>query len=274
MSALPAHISRGSHLSAPPGPILRAYRRERWLAMIIAFVFVSALILSGVLEPIDHRLADYRAQILDRPPSGQIQIVEIDAKSIAAIKTWPWSRAYHARLIRRLHDAGASMIAFDVDFSANADAKGDETLARALRDVEPVILPVFEQRASTDANDLATIRSRPMASLGTSWVGGVNIMPEVDGVVRQFPAATMIGGRIQPSMATLLSDNGEMGDREFIPDWSINVKQIRRLSFIDVLNGKVPASAIRGKRLIVGATAIELGDRYTIPRFGPVPGVV
>src|SRR4029078_1001217 len=114
----------------------------------------------------------------------------------------------------------------------------------------------------------------PMASLAASWVGGVNIMPEIDGVVRQFPAATMNGRLNQPSMATLLSDNGEMGDREFIPDWSINVKQIRRLSFIDVLNGKVPASAIRGKRLIVGATAIELGDRYTIPRFGPVPGVV
>ena len=26
--------------------------------------------------------------------------------------------------------------------------------------------------------------------------------------------------------------------------------------------------------MIVGATAIELGDRYTIPRFGTVPGVV
>lgn len=274
MSALPAHISRGADLSVPPGPIIRAYRRERWLAMIIAFVIVSALILTGVLEPIDYRLADYRARILDRPPSGQIQIVEIDAKSIAAIKSWPWSRAYHARLIRRLHDAGASIIAFDVDFSSNADAKGDEALARALRDVEPVILPVFEQRASTDANDLATIRNRPMPSLAASWVGGVNILPEIDGVVRQFPAATMIGGRIQPSMATLLSDNDEMGDREFIPDWSINAKQIRRLSFIDVLNGKVPASAVRGKRLIVGATAIELGDRYTIPRFGAVPGVV
>src|SRR5205085_8811324 len=176
--------------------------------------------------------------------------VEIDAKSIAAIKTWPWSRAYHAQLIRRLHNAGASMIAFDVDFSATADAKGDETFARALRDVEPVVLPVFEQRASSDANDLATVRNRPAASLVASWVGGVNIIPEIDGVVRQFPAATMIGGRIQPSMATLLSDNGAMGDREFIPDWSIDVKQIPRLSFIDVLIGKVPVGSIRGQRLI------------------------
>jgi EAL domain-containing protein (putative c-di-GMP-specific phosphodiesterase class I)/GGDEF domain-containing protein len=31
---------------------------------------------------------------------------------------------------------------------------------------------------------------------------------------------------------------------------------------------------IAEKRVIVGATAIELGDRYTIPRFGTVPGVI
>lgn len=242
--------------------------------MMFAFITASALMLTGFLKPLDHRLAEYRARILDRPPSGQIEIVEIDAKSIAAIKTWPWSRAYHAQLIRRLHDAGASMIAFDVDFSANSDVKGDEALARALRDVQPVILPVFEQRASTEANDDGTIRNRPAEAFGASWVGGVNIIPGSDGVVREFPAATVIGDRIQPSMATLLSDNSEMGDRQFVPDWSIDVKQFRRLSFIDVLKGKVPADEIRGKHVIVGATAVELGDRYTIPRFGTVPGVV
>jgi EAL domain-containing protein (putative c-di-GMP-specific phosphodiesterase class I)/GGDEF domain-containing protein len=41
-----------------------------------------------------------------------------------------------------------------------------------------------------------------------------------------------------------------------------------------LVKDRIPAKAIRGNRILVGATAIELGDRYTIPRFGTVPGVV
>ena len=84
----------------------------------------------------------------------------------------------------------------------------------------------------------------------------------------------MINGQIQPAMAVLLSENGSVADKTFIPDWSIDARRIPRFSFIDILDGRVPAKAIAGKRLIVGATAIEMGDRYTIPRFGTVSGVV
>ncbi len=48
----------------------------------------------------------------------------------------------------------------------------------------------------------------------------------------------------------------------------------RELSYIDVLRNRVPASAVAGKRILVGATAIELGDRYATPRYGLTPGVV
>jgi EAL domain-containing protein (putative c-di-GMP-specific phosphodiesterase class I)/CHASE2 domain-containing sensor protein/GGDEF domain-containing protein len=232
------------------------------------------LFVSGALEPIENRLTELRARVLDRAPTGQVAVVEIDAKSLAAMNTWPWSRRYHAGLIRRLGAARASMIAFDVDFSARSDPGGDAALATALKSVDPVILPIFQQRASDDPRERLMIKSRPAAPFSGAWVGGVNIIPGRDGVVRDFPAATMINGQIQPAMAVLLSDNGTLGDRAFVPDWSINLRDIPRFSFIDVLENRVPAKAIAGKRIIVGATAIELGDRYTIPRFGTVPGVL
>jgi len=233
-----------------------------------------ALFASGALEPIENRLSDLRARLLDRPPTGQVAIVEIDAKSLAALNNWPWPRRYHAELIKRLGDAHVSMLAFDVDFSAKSNPADDKVLAGVLHRVQPVILPVFQQRASDDPNEQAMIKSRPAAAFQDAWVGGVNILPGRDGVVRDFPAATMINGQIQPAMAVLLSDNGALGDRTFVPDWSIDVQRIPRFSFIDVLEGRVSANAFAGKRVIVGATAIEIGDRYTIPRFGTVPGVV
>ena len=84
-------------------------------------VIVAALFLIGSFEPLENRLIEMRAALLDRAPTGQVAIVEIDAKSLSVISTWPWSRRYHAQLIKRLGDAGVAMTAFDVDFSARSD---------------------------------------------------------------------------------------------------------------------------------------------------------
>ena len=79
----------------------------------------------------------------------------------------------------------------------------------------------------------------------------------------------MINGQVQPAMAVLLSENDSWADRTFLPDWSIDVRRIPRISFIEVLRGRVSREALAGKRIIVGATAIEMGDRYTTPRLVP-----
>ena len=55
----------------------------------------------------------------------------------------------------------------------------------------------------------------------------------------------MINGQIQPSMAALLSENSELGDRTFVPDWSIDVQRIPRFSFIDVIQGRMPGEGPR-----------------------------
>jgi len=260
--------------SEVPAALRRRYGRERWGAAFGLLGLVLLLLAAGTFEPLESRLSELRSRLLDRAPTGQVAIVEIDAKSLAVLDRWPWPRRYHAELIDRLGAAGASMIAFDVDFSARSNPADDSAMASALARVHPVILPVFQQRASDDPAERLMIKSQPADKFRAAWVGGVNILPGKDGVVRNFPAATMINGQIEPAMAVLLSDNGALGDRTFIPDWSIDANRIPRFSFVDVLRGRVPARALMGKKIIVGATAIEIGDRYTIPRFGTVPGVV
>ena len=249
-------------------------RTLRWMSILVVIVASVALASVGTFEPVEHWLMAARAQVLNRAPSGQVAIVEIDAKSLKEISTWPWSRRYHAQVLKRLHAAGAEMVAFDVDFSSPSEPAADRAFAEALRRAQPTILPIFQQRASDDPTQATIVRSRPAPLFSAAWVGGVNIFAGRDGVVRDYPAATMIGGRIQPSLATLLADNDDFGDRTFQPDWSIDARRIPRLSFVDVIKGRVPSGVIAGKRIIIGATAIELGDRYTIPRFGTVPGVV
>jgi EAL domain-containing protein (putative c-di-GMP-specific phosphodiesterase class I)/CHASE2 domain-containing sensor protein len=242
------------------------------LAMLVA---LSAALLSGagLFGPIEDALTAERAELLSRPPTGEVAIVEVDARSLAQLRTWPWPRSYHARAVRELTRAGASVIAFDIDFSARSDS-GDATLAAAIRDAQHVVLPTFEQKASDRAADGQVIASRPDAAFRDAWVGGVNIFPGADGKVRDYPAATFINGQVQPSIATLLAERSGLGDRRFQPDWAIDARQIPRFSFVDVMQGRISPAQLRGKRVLIGATAIELGDRYAVPRYGVVPGVV
>lgn len=248
--------------------------RHRPFGLLLAFlVAVSACLLDagGLFDPLEDALTSWRAKALSRQPTGQTMIVEIDARSVAELKTWPWPRRHHARLVQQLHRSGASIIAFDVDFSAQSDS-GDHEFSAAIRDAGNVILPIFDQKSGW--RDDQYISSRPTAALADAWVGGVNIFPDSDGVVREYPAAIYVDGSIQPSIATLLAGKNGLGDRIFQPDWAIEADLIPRVSFVDVMDGRVPQSSLQGKRILVGATAIELGDRFAVPRYGVVPGVV
>ena len=249
---------------------------RRPLSLVLAALVAAGTILFaglGLFGPFEDGLTARRAEMLNRTATGQVAVVEIDARSLEELRSWPWPRRYHAEVVRQLHKSGASIIAFDVDFSAKSD--GDEELAAAIREAGHVVLPVFEQTASAGGvRDNEVLSNRPDTAFRDAWIGGVNIFPDADGVVRDYPAATVIDEAIQPSIATLLAENDAFGDRSFEPDWSIDTRTIPRFSFADVMKGRIFPADLQGKRIVIGATAIELGDRYTVPRYGVVPGVV
>ena len=50
-------------------------------------------------------------------PDTPIRIVDIDDDSLRKIGQWPWPRTLVAQLIDKLREAGAAIIAFDIDFA-------------------------------------------------------------------------------------------------------------------------------------------------------------
>ncbi|HKX91881.1 MAG TPA: EAL domain-containing protein [Sphingomicrobium sp.] len=250
------------------------WRRRLSLGLALLVALSAGLFsAAGLFDPIEDALTVKRAELLSREPTGQIVLIEIDARSLTELRSWPWPRNYHARVVRQLTAAGAEIIAFDVDFSARSDG-GDQELGAAIRDAPHVVLPTFEQKSSSQAASGDIISSRPDAAFRDAWVGGVNIFPDRDGTVRDYPAATFIDGQIQPSIAAQVAEKSSLGDRRFQPDWAIEARQIPRFSFVDVMRGRVSPEKLRGKRILIGATAVELGDRYPVPRYGTMPGVV
>ncbi len=57
-------------------------------------------------------------------------------------------------------------------------------------------------------------------------------------------------------------------------DFGIAADQIKTVSYVDVLQGKVDPSIFAGKIVLIGATALELGDTVATPVGGVMPGVM
>lgn len=95
-----------------------AVRRVRWigLAMLAGFVF-AYLADAAPIGILRLKLFDMMQAAQPRAVSVHpVTIVDIDDDSIAEIGQWPWPRTVLARLVSRLTELGAVLIAFDVVF--------------------------------------------------------------------------------------------------------------------------------------------------------------
>ncbi len=95
----------------------------RWLHFIIpAFLVLAAIGLRTADPPL---LATARLKAFDlfqvikpRPYAPvPVRIVDLDDASLERMGQWPWPRVTLARLVDRLHGAGAAVVAFDVMFA-------------------------------------------------------------------------------------------------------------------------------------------------------------
>jgi diguanylate cyclase len=243
---------------------------ERWRlpALLLAGGVGLGLLATGAGDGLDQELTNARAAWSERSASGDVHIVEIDDRSIAAFSQWPWPRRIHAAAVDRLRESGVALIAFDVDFSSPSQPSEDAALAAALeRAGGSVILPTFRRSGFADAAPIPQFAGR-------GFLATANVFTEADGELRHMPYGIEVGGVPRPSLASMVAERPGDADSLFPIDRSIDPATIPRHSMADILAGRVPASALAGKRILIGATAIEVGDRYTVARHGLLPGVV
>jgi diguanylate cyclase len=259
-----------------PGEVTGEFliRRRRLCTIAAAVLAGWASYGSGAGAWLDRALQPLGDAIRQHDASGEVAVVEIDARSIAAIDRWPWPRRVHAAAVDRLNAAGARSIAFDVDFSAASTAAEDGALAAALeRAGGKVTLPTFRQYSdSSRSNYIDSVPSKAFESL--AFLGAVNVIPDTDGYVRQMPLGVETTGVPRPSLSTMVAERNAQIGRSFDIDYAIDPASVPRFSVVDIISGRVPAAELAGKRFIIGATAIELGDRYAVPGHGVIPGVV
>ena len=109
--------------------------RAPWI--IAALVLINALLLRAIDPVALTRVRDFafdgfqRLQPRVYNPATPVRIVDIDEAALAEYGQWPWPRTIVARLIDKLTEKGAAVIAFDVVF-AEPDRSSISRMARDL----------------------------------------------------------------------------------------------------------------------------------------------
>lgn len=242
----------------------------KWLHVIGMAVLLLGLYALGIISGIDRALIDLRFSLFDRSASQQTVIVQIDSRSIQELGEWPWSRSLHAQAINNLSAAGVARIGVDIDFSSYSPGSADKALLDAVRNSQAkIVLPVFKQWSSARGGEITTTGPFPeLAELAR--LASVNVRPAPDGLVRDYDRLHTWEDGFVPSFASELI--GRTGIDPFYIDFSIRPESIPRVSFVDVVRGDIDLSALKGRFVMIGATALELGDEIAVPVYGALSG--
>ncbi len=248
---------------------------RRILPALLALITVASLYVVGALGFLDREFAELRFRLLDRKATGNVVVVAIDPASLRELTVWPWPREVHARLIDWLVAADARQIALDIDFSAYSTPAMDAQLEAALREAGGrVIMPVFLQLQPA-ADGQALVSTEPLPRFARyAQLASVNVRPEKDGLVWRMVSSEQWPDRRVPSLSAALAGPETEAAGSFLVDFSIDPRSIPIFSYADVLQGRVDPALIRGRQVLVGATAAELRDDVPVPVYRSLSGAL
>jgi diguanylate cyclase (GGDEF)-like protein/PAS domain S-box-containing protein len=248
-------------------------RRGWWLTALAVFVVVGVLRATGQFQPLENAASDLRARVTMREVRSDNVIVGIDAASLAELNQWPWPRSHHAKLLKQLTAAAPASVFLDIDFSSQTNPLEDAVLEAALvkpRDF-PVVLPMHFQNASgTDTSLVVTRPLRRFARRTETVV--VNAKTAPDGLTRQWRNIWTVDGE---RMHSVIDPRRMLPDEQDVSiDYSISPASFTYVSYVDVMEGRVPRAVLADKIIFVGAMAVELNDMLAVPVHRSLPGIV
>ena len=226
----------------------------------------------GPLARLDLALYDLFLRTSALPRDPQITIVAIDDDSVAQIGRWPWRRPIIAELVTRVAALSPGAMAIDIVFAEPAaDPMDDVFLAGAFDYARPALAVAREPFGATGFLPLY-----PVAALAReARLGHVVMTHGADGRVRGLFARE---GHL-PALSLTLVDPAVRYDARAADQmlarglWTSEQPLMPRahrqspeaVSALAVLRGTAPRELIEGRLVLIGTTAVGVGDTFSTP---------
>ncbi len=256
----------------------------RLLLVTVVPLIIIGLNSTGTLERLS--LLGYDGLFMLRgetPVNNAIFLVKQDEASTDFYNTRlsDWSRSYHARLVRKLSEAGAELVVFDYDFSRPTTKEEDAAFASAIADAGNVILA---NRLLPSGEIAQPIPAFSDESLGE---GFFDTLLDRDGYWRRMiymnltregyiyfslPMAAVEIYEDFPESQRILDDPDALGwghHKLPFPDMLINYAgpagHYPSISFYKILENDFDPSLVKGKIVLVGNTHRLGKDFFSVP---------
>jgi adenylate cyclase len=253
-------------LSPSSGINRRTHRLRTMLLLAAAFVSTTGSLLlmaTHSLNGLDLTSVDMRFDVRGaRDAPDDVVVVAIDDASINSTdRTWPLNRRTHAAVIRNLDEAGAAVIAYDVQFTQQSGRVGaDNALITAVRRASPKV--VLAATSLNEKGETLIFGGGAGLEFSRAVPGYSNFEDDPDGVTRHM-LDRELGVDAFPIAAAEIKLGREIeappGNTAWI-DYAGPPLTVPYLSFIDVEEGKFDPEDVRGKVVVVGASASALQD--------------
>ncbi len=258
--------------------------RAPWIVALL--VLVNALLLRAI-DPVGlTRLRDVAFDSFQRikprtyHPATPVRIVDIDEAALAEFGQWPWPRTIVARLIDKLTEKGAAVIAFDVVF-AEPDRS---SISRMVKDLVAFTDPATVQKlaAAIQDNDKvladAIAHSRVVLGFGFDPHGGSQAPKRMFGTAfagddpSQFLPVQQ--GTVKP-LAILEAAAKGNGSVNTDVEGSV-IRRVPMLFRVAGQEGLFPALSIEALRVAQGASTyvIKSSGASSEMSFGAKTGIV
>jgi CHASE2 domain-containing sensor protein len=240
------------------------------LVAVLSLAAAGAAERSGVLAGPEHATVAPRFQLRATHRPDDVVVVGIDSLTFDQLNLqWPFPRALHARVIDHLHRAGARVIVYDVQFTEPTIPKQDMALYEAIGHAGGAVLATSESDASGhthvlggDANLAAVNAEAAAADLTNDTSGSVTRFPYSVSNLRSMAVVT--AGRVSGHPLA----RSQFGNADEWIDYRGGPGTIATISFASVLTNRFDPAAVRGKVVVVGATAPTLRDVHSTPVGG------
>jgi adenylate cyclase len=235
---------------------------------VFAVGFGIAAYATGLFRTIDLNTVDTRFSIRGhqkRP--DDIAVVKIDDVTFNQLeKRWPFPRSIHGKLIDRLREMGARVIAYDVQFTEPTVPRQDNALISAVGRAGNVVLSTTEVNSRGESG---VFGSESVVRENGARAGNTTVQTDPGGVLRHFPVSydglvSFPVAAVEVSTGKPVNTSDAGGPNPWI-DYRGRPGTFGSYSFSKVLRGDVPKDAFRGKIVVVGATAPSLQDFVATP---------
>ena len=262
----------------------RGHVRAPWIVAML--VLVNALLLRAIDPPDLSRLRDFAFDSFQRlkprayNPATPVRIVDIDEDALAEFGQWPWPRTIVARLIDKLTEQGAIVIAFDVVF-AEPDRS---SLSRMVRDLVAYTDPATVQKLAAAVQDNDQVLADAMAHSRVVLGFGFDIKASANPPRRQHGMAFAGDNPLQflpvqhgtvkaiPILEAAAKGNGSVNtDLD-----NVVIRRVPMLFRLAGQEGVFPALSIESLRVAQGASSyvIKSSGANLVESFGVRSGIV